>query len=79
MVKVVYLHTLRQAAGCAEEEIAAPVADVAALLRLVFDRHPALAPHAATLLVARNHTWVDRAAPLAPGDEVALMPPVSGG
>jgi len=30
-------------------------------------------------LLAVNHSFADRAAPLADGDEVALMPPVSGG
>ncbi len=30
-------------------------------------------------LVAVNQSFVDRTAPLADGDEVALMPPVSGG
>lgn len=30
-------------------------------------------------LFAVNQSFVDRAAPLADGDEVALMPPVSGG
>ena len=30
-------------------------------------------------LLAVNQTFVDRSAPLQDGDEVALMPPVSGG
>jgi molybdopterin converting factor small subunit len=30
-------------------------------------------------LLAVNHSFADRATPLAEGDEVALMPPVSGG
>lgn len=30
-------------------------------------------------LLAVNQSFVDRSAPLADGDEVALMPPVSGG
>ena len=30
-------------------------------------------------LLAVNQAFADRTAPLAPGDEVALMPPVSGG
>jgi molybdopterin converting factor subunit 1 len=78
-MRVLYFHTLKKAAGCAEEEIAEPVADVASLLALVMERHPDLRPHAPTILVARNHEWVERSAPLAAGDEVALMPPVSGG
>jgi molybdopterin converting factor small subunit len=30
-------------------------------------------------LLAVNHAFADRTTPLADGDEVALMPPVSGG
>ncbi|MEI6473477.1 MAG: MoaD/ThiS family protein [Holophagaceae bacterium] len=39
-------------------------------------RFAALPPDA---LLAVNQTFADRTAPLADGDEVALMPPVSGG
>lgn len=39
-------------------------------------RFAALPPEA---LLAVNQAFADRAAPLADGDEVALMPPVSGG
>jgi molybdopterin converting factor small subunit len=39
-------------------------------------RFRALPPEA---LLAVNQTFTDRSAPLQDGDEVALMPPVSGG
>jgi molybdopterin converting factor subunit 1 len=78
-MRVLYFHSLREAAGCGSEEIGDPPADVGALLEHLMERHPALLPHEPTILVARNHEWVDRASPLAPEDEVALMPPVSGG
>ncbi len=42
-------------------------------------RDPRLAPLPQEALLAVNQCFVDRAAPLADGDEVALMPPVSGG
>ena len=61
------------------QAVADPPADVGALLELLMDRHPALRPHEPTILVARTHEWVDRTSPLALEDEVALMPPVSGG
>lgn len=35
--------------------------------------------HALPLRVAVNHVYVDRDAPLADGDEVAIIPPVQGG
>jgi len=78
-MRVLYFHTLRQAAGCDAEEIAETPPDVAALLELLFERHPDLRAHEGSLLVARNHEWADRSQMLDPGDEVALMPPVSGG
>jgi molybdopterin synthase catalytic subunit len=39
----------------------------------------ALGEEPSGLLYARNHVYVDRAEPLVEGDEVALIPPVSGG
>ena len=38
-----------------------------------------LAPLPAEALLAVNQSFADRATPLRDGDEVALMPPVSGG
>jgi len=40
---------------------------------------PRFAPLPKDALLAVNQTFADRATPLADGDEVALMPPVSGG
>ena len=40
---------------------------------------PRLAPLPKDALLAVNQSFADRATPLADGDEVALMPPVSGG
>jgi molybdopterin synthase catalytic subunit len=79
-VQLLYFHTLKQACGCASESIDLPdsatLADaVAAAERL----HPALAPFRESLLLARNRRHAQPAEPLADGDEVALMPPVSGG
>jgi len=43
------------------------------------ERHPALAPGEASVRFARNGTYADASEPLADGDEVAMIPPVSGG
>ena len=40
---------------------------------------PRLAPLPKDALLAVNQSFADRTMPLADGDEVALMPPVSGG
>lgn len=42
-------------------------------------RHPVLAPGRSSVRFARNGTYVDADEPLADGDEVAMIPPVSGG
>ena len=42
-------------------------------------RHPRLAPHRPYVRGARNGAYVPWDTPLADGDMVALLPPVSGG
>jgi molybdopterin converting factor subunit 1 len=49
------------------------------LLEQLITNNPALAPLRSALKVAVNHTFVELTHPLADGDEVALIPPVSGG
>ncbi len=46
--------------------------------RLVAER-PALDALSKTVSVARNHQFVPRDAAVEPGDELAFLPPVSGG
>ena len=41
--------------------------------------HPALAPGRASVRFARNGAYADASTPLVDGDEVAMIPPVSGG
>ena len=79
-VVVYYFAALRELLGKSEEriELSGP-ADVAALARLLSERHPRLGPHLGSVRFAVNETFVDVAAPLASGDVVALIPPVTGG
>ncbi len=51
----------------------------AALLALLAARHPGLDTLLPSLQLAVNQRYAPRDAPLAPGDEVALIPPISGG
>src|SRR4051794_2089369 len=52
-------------------------------LRSVFDlyapRHPRLRALAPSIVVARNQEFADLATPIADNDEIAFLPPVSGG
>jgi molybdopterin synthase catalytic subunit len=45
----------------------------------VVDRHPVLAPGRPSVRFARNGEYADATTPLADGDEIAFIPPVSGG
>ena len=83
-VRVVYLARLRDAFGRGEEllGLAGPtprVADVLASLRARGGAHAVeLAPGRA-VRVAVNHAMTGDDTPLHEGDEVALLPPVTGG
>lgn len=77
---IYYFAALRDLLGMSEERLELPgPADVAALARFLAARHPRLEPHLGSVRFAVNETFVDAAAPLASGDVVALIPPVSGG
>jgi molybdopterin synthase catalytic subunit len=79
-VTVLLFGALREAAGAKELSMALPDgAGVAALRRLLFDAQPALRPLAARLRIAVNREFASDDRLLADGDEVALLPPVSGG
>ncbi|HEY7590863.1 MAG TPA: molybdenum cofactor biosynthesis protein MoaE [Candidatus Limnocylindrales bacterium] len=47
--------------------------------RALVDRHPTLAPGRAFVRFARNGEYVDASERLSDGDELAVIPPVSGG
>ncbi len=83
-IRLVYLARLREAFGRADEDIAVTVGrpTVATVLALLRDRGgiwaEELAPGRA-VRVALNHTVSGGDALLRNGDEVALLPPVTGG
>jgi molybdopterin converting factor subunit 1 len=56
-----------------------PGADVAAVRNQLALQFPRLQPLVARSLVAVNSEYAVDASPVAEGDEVALIPPVSGG
>ena len=52
---------------------------VSAVEALVLDRYPSLQPYAGVWRVAVNQNYADGSAVVRPGDELALITPVSGG
>lgn len=80
-VTVLLFARLREIAGAADLalELEAPAATIADVWAALVARHPALAPHAASLSCARNAEYARMVTPVAEGDEIAFLPPVSGG
>lgn len=83
-VHVLYFAWLRERAGRSEEtfELPAGIASVAALVGWLRARDPAgeaVFAEASLVRCAVNQDLVGADAPVAPGDEVAFFPPVTGG
>jgi molybdopterin synthase catalytic subunit len=79
-VTVLYFAAARERAGGAREALEVPEgALVRDVLRLITERHPALAPLLPHLRVAVDQEFVGPEAPVRGGAEVALIPPVAGG
>ncbi|MCB1883783.1 MAG: molybdopterin converting factor subunit 1 [Geminicoccaceae bacterium] len=83
-MKVRYFAWLRQRTGCTGEEVDPPegVRNVADLMAYLGGRHPRFAEACAASGVVRcavNQEHVGPEHPLAPTDEVAFFPPVTGG
>jgi len=72
--------TYREIVGSKELEVRlSDGATLRALLNALYRDHPRLKGYEETMLLAVNHEFAEPAARLREGDEVALMPPVSGG
>jgi molybdopterin converting factor subunit 1 len=79
-VRVRLFAALREILGQDEIEVdLAPGATVNGLWENLVSRNPRLGPYAKSIQFAVNHDFVSREKELAPGDEVAFLPPVSGG
>ena len=79
-VQVRLFASLREAVG--ESEIRVELANgetVSDLLSEAQRQYPALANRCDGVVVAVNQEYVESSTPLSPGDEAALIPPVSGG
>ncbi|MEM9491553.1 MAG: molybdopterin converting factor subunit 1 [Myxococcota bacterium] len=79
-IQVRYFAVFRERLGMDQETIEVPDgSDVAAAVATLAERHEPVARLAGTYRVALNQTMVETDAPLADGDELALIPPVAGG
>jgi len=79
-VKVLFFGMLKDIVGSAEEQL---TVSEGAQLESIFDhyarRFPRLREMAPSIVLARNHEFSPVSAPVCEGDEVAFLPPVSGG
>ena len=83
-MKVLYFAWLRQRTGIGEEEIDPPadVTDVAGLIDWLRARGPGHADalqDVSAIRIAINQEFAELDSAVAPGDEVALFPPMTGG
>ena len=80
LVKIRLFARLREIAGEAEleREVASPATAHDVWRALACD-YPALAPYERTVSCAVNEEYARFTTPLGDGDEVAFLPPVSGG
>jgi molybdopterin converting factor subunit 1 len=79
-VKVIYFGILRELAGTAEERVeVAENATAGELFAELRTKHPQMERFASALALAVNLEYADKARVLQLNDEVALIPPVSGG
>ena len=80
IISVRYFAGHRDITGRAEEQVELePGASVGGLWDLLVERYPRLAGFSGRLLYAVNQEYATPATPLGDGDEVAFIPPVSGG
>jgi molybdopterin synthase sulfur carrier subunit len=79
-VKVLFFGRLKEIVGHAEDSVELPDgAPIEALFSHYGVSYPELARFRASLLASRNQEFAAWSTPLHSGDEVAFLPPVSGG
>ena len=80
-VKLLLFAGCREAVGTKELEIELPDAasTVGEAFEVILGRFPQLRGISKSVAIARNAEYVAGDAPIADGDELAIIPPVSGG
>src|SRR5580698_4662974 len=78
--RVLFFGMLKEVVGRASEDAEFPEgADLRAVFECYATRFPRLHQMAASIVVARNQEFAALSTALSEGDEVAFLPPVSGG
>lgn len=79
-LKILYFAAIREKLGKKSEEITAREGEtVGDLMKRLSEKYEIVAQMEKTLMVAVNKEYCDNSYLLKDGDEVALIPPVSGG
>ena len=79
-MKVLFFAQSREAAGCDDYFLCVgkPVTE-AEFWALLIEAFPGLAAHQKTARLARRETYLQKGESIQPDDEIAIIPPVSGG
>ena len=78
-IKVLLFGAAADRAGTRETQVRAGETTLEELWLLLAERHPGLSPMRDTLAFAVNGEYARGDTLISPGDEVAVLPPVSGG
>lgn len=78
-MRILFFAHLKELTGCSSLELPCGEVDAEGLWALLLTRYPQLAPYRATVRLACNAEYATAQTRFGPSDEVALIPPVSGG
>jgi sulfur-carrier protein len=79
-VKVLFFGRIKEIVGRSEDSVdLAEGAPIEALFARLGTSHPELTRYRSSLVASRNQEFAPWSTPLLSGDEVAFLPPVSGG
>jgi molybdopterin synthase catalytic subunit/molybdopterin synthase sulfur carrier subunit len=79
-MRVLFFAHLQDATGCAVTDLASPSPlNHEQLWAVLLERFPGLLAHRGNIRLARNWEYADAETRFGDNDEVALIPPVSGG
>ena len=79
-LKVLFFGRLKELTGHAEDSLEfADASTIEQLFASYAARHPELAKYRSSVVASRNQEFAAWDTPLRTGDEVAFLPPVSGG